>query len=118
MQRHHFMCAITESIEHGVRNRRWRSSLKAISAGPSGGQEVDFGWYKGEPGEAVQAGKRGRELRNLNTFQQLECSVTYLEYKFTYFSPGRPDFLSCRIMQINVVYFGIVPLELQAGCNN
>ena len=27
-----------------------------------GGQEVDFGGYKGEPGKAVQAGKRGREL--------------------------------------------------------
>ena len=92
--------------------------MKAISAGLSWGQEVDFGRYRGEPGKAVQAGKRGRELRNLNTFQQLECSDTNLEYKFTYFSPGRPDCLSCRIMQIHVVYFGIVPLELQAGCNN
>ena len=35
MQRHHYMCEITESIEHGVGNRRWRSSLKAISAGVS-----------------------------------------------------------------------------------
>ena len=29
-----------------------------------GGQEGDFGRRKGEPGKAVQAGKRGRELRS------------------------------------------------------
>ena len=28
-----------------------------------GGQEGDFGRRKGEPGKAVQAGKRGKELK-------------------------------------------------------
>ena len=36
MQCHRFMCPITESMEHGVVNRRWRSSLKTVEAGVSG----------------------------------------------------------------------------------
>ena len=36
MQRHRFMCPITESMEHGVENRRWRSSLKSISGAVRG----------------------------------------------------------------------------------
>ena len=36
MQRHRFMCPITESMEHGVEIRRWRSSVKPVEAGMSG----------------------------------------------------------------------------------
>ena len=36
MQRHRFMCPITETMEHGVENLRWRSSLKPVEAGVSG----------------------------------------------------------------------------------
>ena len=36
MQRHRFMCPITETMENGVENRRWGSSLKPVEAGVSG----------------------------------------------------------------------------------
>ena len=36
MQRHRFMCPITETMEHGVENLQWRSSLKPVEAGVSG----------------------------------------------------------------------------------
>ena len=36
MQRHRFMCPITETMEHGDGNRRWRSSLKPFKAGLRG----------------------------------------------------------------------------------
>ena len=34
--RHRLMCPITESMEHGVENRRWRSSLKPVEAAVRG----------------------------------------------------------------------------------
>ena len=36
-----------------------------------GGQEVDFGRHKGEPGKAVQAGKRGKELKTVTVRSEI-----------------------------------------------
>ena len=59
MQRHRFMCLITESMENGLKLGDGGLRWSRLTPAWVGGQEDGTGRRKGEPGKTVQAGERG-----------------------------------------------------------
>ena len=62
MQRHRFMCPITDSMEDGDGNRRWMSSLKPFKGAVSGRPEVDIGRRKWDPRAAGTGRYKGEKV--------------------------------------------------------
>ena len=89
-QRHRFMCAITGVVEVGRGTRCWRP----FEGGRRGNRRSRLRSER-EPGKAVQAGKRGKELMTPGE----SASSNPICYRFKVwaflFSPRRPSPFNC-----------------------